>query len=105
MTGVVFLSKNQTLCGFEVSGHSSDNETDTEGKIVCSAVSSAAYMAANTILCVLKEDCETRVDDAEMYLCVHNPSPAATAVLNGFKLHLTELAKQFGNRIKINSEV
>ena len=49
MTEVKFLADKKCLYGFIISGHSSVNCDDEEGKIVCSAVSSAAYMTANTI--------------------------------------------------------
>ena len=49
MTRVKFLFKNGSLSGYEIKGHSTNCVDDLEGKIVCSAVSSAAYMTANTI--------------------------------------------------------
>ncbi|MBQ0110828.1 MAG: ribosomal-processing cysteine protease Prp, partial [Oscillospiraceae bacterium] len=49
MTTVRFLYTNKELTGFEISGHATKNENDINGKAVCAAVSSSAYMTANTI--------------------------------------------------------
>ncbi|MBE6809578.1 MAG: ribosomal-processing cysteine protease Prp [Ruminococcaceae bacterium] len=105
MTSVKFLSKNESLYGFEIKGHSSNDCDDFEGKIVCSAVSSAAYMTANTITEIIGEKCDITVDDALMRIKVIAPSDKTIAVLEGLKLHLTELSKQYSKRIKITTEV
>ncbi len=105
MTRVKFLSKNESLYGFEIKGHSSVDCDDTEGKIVCSAVSSVAYMTTNTITEIIGDECKIDIDDALMRVEVINPSQKALAVLDGLKLHLTELSKQYSKRIKITTEV
>ncbi len=105
MTRVKFLSKEESLYGFEIKGHSSVNCNDDEGKLVCSAVSSAAYMAANTITEIIGEKCIIDVDDALMRIEAINPTQQTITVLEGLKLHLTELSKQYSKRIKITTEV
>ena len=105
MTRVKFLSNDESLYGFEIKGHSSADCDDFEGKIVCSAVSSAAYMAANTIIEIIGDSCDATVDDAMMRVEAANPSKKTIAVLDGLKLHLTELSKQYSKRIKITTEV
>ncbi len=100
MTSVKFLA-DKNLYGFEISGHSSKNGDDEVGKIVCSAVSSAAYMAANTITEVIGDKAEAQVDEAMMRVLVQNPSKASILVLEGLKLHLTELSNQYSNNITI----
>ena len=105
MTSVKFLSKDESLYGFEIKGHSSVDCNDDEGKIVCAAVSSAAYMTANTITEIIGDDCNITVDDALMRVKVISPSEKTVAVLEGLKLHLTELSKQYSKRIKITTEV
>ena len=105
MTSVKFLFKNESISGFEIKGHSSSNADDSEGKVVCAAVSSAAYMAANTIIEIIGDECEAIVDDAKMKICVNSPSQATLTVLKGLKLHLTELSKQYSKRIRIITEV
>ena len=101
MTSVTFLVKENRLCGFEVTGHSSKNESDLEGKLVCSAVSSAVYLAANTIGEIIGDEYDAWVDDALMRINVKKPSDATVTVLKGLSLHLSELAKQYSKRIKI----
>ena len=101
MTSIKFHADKIGLIGFEISGHSSLDCGDIDGKIVCSAVSSAAYMAANTIEEIIGDRCEAVVDDALMNIKVINPSNTSRKVLEGLKLHLTELSKQYSSRIVI----
>jgi uncharacterized protein YsxB (DUF464 family) len=105
MTGVKFLTENGILIGFSVRGHSSLNCDDMQGKIVCAAVSSAVYMAANTILEIVKDNAVAEVDEAQMLFKVNNPSKETEIVLEGFKLHIEQLAEQYSTNIKIYSEV
>ena len=105
MTRVKFLSKSESLYGFEIKGHSSSDCEDFEGKIVCATVSSAAYMTANTITEIIGDKCEIDIDDALMRVIVKSPSSQSVTVLDGLKLHLTELSKQYSKRIKITTEV
>ena len=105
MTSVKFLSKNESLYGFEILGHSSSDCNDSEGKIVCAAVSSAAYLTANTIIEIVGDKCDVEVDDAKMFVKAIAPSKETIAMLEGLKLHLTELSKQYSKRIKITTEV
>ena len=101
MTSVKFLADSKGLYGFEISGHSSKSGDDEIGKIVCSAVSSAAYMAANTIIEVIGDSADAEVEDAFMCIKVNNPSKVSVQVLEGLKLHLTELSNQYSNNITI----
>ena len=105
MTRVKFLSNKESLYGFEIKGHSSNDCDDFEGKIVCAAISSAAYLAANTIIEIIGDGCDAVVDDAAMCIKVTTPCEKTVAVLDGLKLHLTELSKQYSKRIKITTEV
>ena len=101
MTSVKFLADEKNLFGFEISGHCSVNSDDEFGKIVCAAVSSAAYMAANTITEIIGDNADITVDDAKMLLRVDNPSNSSVNVLKGFKLHIEELSEQYSNNIRI----
>ncbi len=91
--------------GFIISGHSSKNGDDEQGRIVCSAVSSAAYMTANTITEIIGDNADITVDEAEMQLTVKAPSDATLAVLAGLKLHLEQLKGQYPKNIDVISEV
>ena len=101
MTSVKFLADCKGIYGFEISGHSSTDGDDTVGKTVCAAVSSAAYMAANTITEIIGDEADAKVPEAKMFFYVKNPSDASKKVLEGLKLHLTELSDQYSNNIKI----
>ena len=101
MTSVKFLSKDERLFGFEIKGHSSSDCDDFEGKIVCAAVSSAAYMAANTITEIIGDKADIKVSDAEMSFKCINPSEATVKVLLGLQLHLVSLSDDYSNNIKI----
>ena len=105
MTKVKFLTDSQGIYGFSLYGHSSADCDDDEGKIVCAAVSSAAYMTANTISEIVGDNTTAVVDDALMEIEVNNISSQSRVVLEGFKLHITELSLQYPDKITIISEV
>ena len=102
MTRVRFSADEKGLYGFEISGHSSEDGDDEIGKIVCAAVSSAAYMAANTVTDIIGDKAEIFVEDAVMRFYVKNPSDCTVKVLEGLRLHLTELSEQYGSNITIH---
>ena len=86
-----------------MSGH-----TGVRGEsIVCAAVSSACYMAANTITEILCIDADISVSDGYMSVIVSGDGiQKAAAILAGLRLHMEQLAQQYPNQIKIKfSEV
>ena len=101
MTSVKFLADENGICGFSISGHCSKDGDDEIGKIVCAAVSSAAYMAANIIIEIIGDKAEALVDEAQMLIKVEKPSECSVKVLQGLKLHLKELSEQYSNNIRI----
>lgn len=105
MTRVVFYADNSRLYGFKVSGHSSFDCEDQEGKIVCSAVSSAVYMTANTLTEIIGEKCDIQINDGEFLLKASMEKKETEQLLKGLKLHLTELSHEYPKRIKITAEV
>ena len=90
---------NRQLKGFEIKGHAMFAESGED--VVCAAVSSAAYMAANTITDVIKANADADADDGRMLLTLRNPDEKTETVLRGLELHLTELSKQYPENIKI----
>ncbi len=102
MTSVKFLVDSKGLYGFEINGHSSYDFEDEQGKLVCAAVSSAAYMTANTVTEIIGDSADAVVDDAKMLFKVKAPSDATVKMLEGLRLHLSELSKQYSNNIKIH---
>lgn len=90
------------LVGFEIEGHA---ENDVRGKdIVCAAVSSAAYMTANTITDVIRATAKIEVMDfGRMYLKIDKSSAASCHdIMQGFRLHITSLEEQYPKNIVVN---
>ncbi len=99
MIKVRFSVGNRQLKGFEISGHAMYAESGSD--IVCASVSSAAYMAANTITDVIGADADVAAGDGTMSVTLNQPNEQAQAVLRGLELHLTELSKQYPQNIKL----
>ncbi len=99
MIKVRFSVGNRQLKGFEISGHAMYAESGSD--IVCASVSSAAYMAANTITDVIGADADATAGDGTMSVTLNQPDECAQAVLRGLELHLTELSKQYPQNIKL----
>ena len=99
----VRLSEN----GFSVKGHCTADANDELGRIVCASVSSAAYLVANTITEVIKDEADISVNEktGEMLLSVPDPSNETKVVIRGFKLHIEQLSEQYPDCIKVISEV
>ncbi len=105
MTAVTFFTEQDKIAGFYIQGHSTENENDIEGKTVCAAVSSAAYMTVNTITEIIGANVDADVIDGEMKIRVKTKIGESQEILKGFRLHITELEKQHKQRIKVISEV
>lgn len=89
------------LLGFEIFGHSGTAEAGND--VVCAAVSSAAYMAANTVTDVLMADAEATVRDGEMSLRIGQKDAAlCRSLLKGLKLHLIALEEQYPDHINVS---
>ena len=105
MTKVEIFNHDGRIHGFSVSGHSGYAEEGSD--IVCAAISSAAYMTANTITEVLHINAQVTEDDGLMKVRMSpNDALKACDILSGLKLHLTALSEQYKNHIKVKfSEV
>lgn len=105
MITVTFNCSGNLICGFEISGHSGFSEEGSD--IVCAAVSSAVYMAANTITEILHINADVTENDGFMSLSLSKREAVNSAVvLDGLRLHLTALSEQYTKYIKVkNSEV
>ena len=102
MIGVKFYTEaSGELRGFEISGHAGSGDVGSD--IVCAAVSSAAYLAANTITDVIQAEAQVAVEDG--YLLVRVPSKetkACRVILAGLKLHLLVLEEQYPKNIQVS---
>ncbi len=105
MINAIFTVKGDYVLGFEISGHSDFSEQGSD--VVCSAVSSAAYMTANTITEVQQLNAEITVNDGFMKLNLsQQDAKTAEVIMNGFLLHLNALKEEYKEFIKVKiSEV
>lgn len=88
-------------------GHSTQSREDEAGRLVCSAVSSAAYLTANTVTEIIGADAEVTVNEknGEMRFKIKSDFEEALPTLCGFKLHMEQLSGQYPEHITIISEV
>ena len=104
MTKAKFLFSEDVIVSFELSGHSGAGEEGTD--IVCSAISSAIYMAANTIIEIMKLNPETVVRDGYLKLSMNIEDARKSKVItDGLYLHLSELQSQYPNNLKLERGV
>lgn len=105
MIRVDFLVSGEGLLkGFRISEHADYLENGSD--IVCAAVSSAAYMAANTVTEIIHADAAVNVSDNQednfMYLNVSKKDLAqCQTVLQGLKLHLVSLEEQYPENLNV----
>ncbi|MCI8385482.1 MAG: ribosomal-processing cysteine protease Prp [Acutalibacter sp.] len=90
------------LLGFRLAGHAGWGEEGTD--IVCAAVSSAAYLVANTVTDVLGvAPLSLRAGEGEMLLRLEErDEPACRDFLRGLKLHLCGLEEQYPAHMKVS---
>ena len=93
-----FLSEGRYK-GFEITGHSGSAERGRD--IICSAVSSAAYMTANTVSEIYKVPAEISDGDGYLKLLLKEDGDELQNLLKGFELHVRELSDQFPKNIKV----
>ena len=103
MIKAVFSVRDGKPVGFTVKGHSGSAESGRD--IICAAVSSACYMAVNTITEILGENVEADVSDGYMKISLSGANDAASDILKGLRLHITELSKDYPDFIRITTEV
>ena len=94
-----FFTEDNLICGYEISGHSGSAEAGQD--IICAFVSSAAYMAANTLSEILGAEIEAEVADGYMNIRVSSKLSEAQQILEGLRLHLRSLAGDYPNNIKV----
>ncbi|MBQ2971703.1 MAG: ribosomal-processing cysteine protease Prp [Ruminococcus sp.] len=100
----IFGSK--PVYGFEIKGHSGYGEEGSD--IVCSAVSSATYMIANTITDIVCVKPEVLIcEDGFLKLKLDESSARKCSdILDGFVLHIKALSKDYKKYMKVTiSEV
>ena len=96
MIQVRFFENNT---GFEIAGHALFAAHGSD--IVCSAVSSAAIMAANTLTEVFGEKALVDVQDG-LLVFKGTESKQTQGIIAGLRLHLEQLAEQYPQNITIS---
>ena len=104
MTRFVLYFNKEHYDGYEVSGHSTNDANDEEGRLVCSAVSSAVIMTANTITDILNIKADVTVKDGYLKIIVKSPDDKTDLLIDGLKLHINELKNEYKGRIKLITE-
>ncbi|QNK41249.1 MULTISPECIES: ribosomal-processing cysteine protease Prp [Caproicibacter] len=95
-----FTFRDGKNAGFCISGHSGADEAGYD--IVCAAVSSAAYLTANTITDVVGVNASLCVKDGYLDCKIASEDAEACKVpLRGLRLHLTALRQQYPQNIQI----
>ena len=97
MIKVTFFKKQGNFTGFEISGHSGFAEEGAD--IVCSAVSSVAYMVANTLTEVAGVEADIVLDDGYLKLTSNDCTETVQTIYKGMTLHLNALAEQYSKYI------
>lgn len=105
MIQVRFRAVQGLLCGFCITGHAGAGPAGED--VVCAAVSSAAYLTANTVTDILHVPAQVHVKDGRMDLRIAEEAAAhCQTVLAGLQLHLQALQDQYPERIQLmNTEV
>lgn len=104
MIRVRFHTANDALIGFTLDGHAGAGVSGQD--IVCAAVSSAAYMTANTVTEIVGAAADITVDDGYMRMVVTDRLDRCQDILSGFRLHLEALQDQYPKRVHLmNTEV
>ncbi len=101
MIRIEYRSRQGQLCGFCITGHAGAGTVGND--IICAAVSSAAYMAANTLTDVLMLPTDTAVSDGRMELTVSGDMDAAQPILSGFRMHIEALHEQYPDRVQLTT--
>lgn len=100
MIQVEFSVHDQAPVGFCINGHAGAGSAGRD--IVCAAVSSAAYMAANTLTDVVGAQPDIALADGLLRVSVPVAErPKCDVILRGLMMHLTQLAGQYPKNIHI----
>ena len=99
MIRIEFFKSGDVLTGFECKGHT--GLADFGEDVVCAFISSACYLAANTVTDIIKLDARSSDADGYMSLKINSSPEKAQDILGGLVLHLTELEKDYPKNIKV----
>ena len=98
ITAELFRNRDGLLTGFHISGHS--GMADAGEDVLCAFVSSAAYMAANTITDIIGAPADAEVQDGDMAVTVNAGLEDCQIILEGLLLHLRATEEQYPDHLK-----
>ncbi|MGN0635831.1 MAG: ribosomal-processing cysteine protease Prp [Acutalibacteraceae bacterium] len=100
MITVRFSIDGDSLTGFSVRGHAGLAPHGQD--VLCAAVSSAAYMTANTLTEIYDVPCDAQVGDGSMAVRLSaEDAEKVQPLLKGFSLHVRELSRQYPKQLKV----
>ncbi len=100
MVRCAFFGSDGNLTGFRITGHAGAGTKGTD--IVCAAVSSAAYLVANTVTDVLHVPAQIQVEDGLLQLSLPQEGQASCQpLLQGLALHLSALSKDYPDHMAL----
>ena len=95
-----FFLSGDAVIGFDAAGHAGHGAKGND--IVCAAVSSAAYLTANTLTDYFSADAAVEVDpNGRMTLVLRSENETARQTLKGLEHHIRMLSEQYPDCIKI----
>ncbi len=97
MIEATFYRNKDLYEGFVIKGHSGYAEEGSD--IICASVSSAAYMAANTLTEIVGAQVSVSVSDGYLELLLKDTSDKTEIVLQGLELHISTLAQDYSEFI------
>ena len=97
-----FRFPSADTASFRITGHAGFAEHGED--IVCAAVSSAAYLTANTVTEILGVDASAEVREGYLDFAFTG-SEAAVKLVQGLRLHLEQLQEEHPKHVKVTTEV
>ena len=101
MIRIEFKKQCDLLTGFECKCHTGLSYSGED--VVFAFISSACYMAANTVTEVMSLKADAAATDGYMRLSINQTPDKAQDIMNGLLFHLTELEKQYPKNIKVTT--
>ena len=97
MIKATFYKNKGFVSGFLIKGHSGYAEEGSD--VICASVSSAAYMAANTLTEIVGAKADITVKDGHLRLMITETTDKTEIILQGLELHISTLAQDYDEYI------